>query len=228
MARIKRKDWKLLYIFLMGLVLAITTIGTTYAYWTATASSTSHAVQTESTIFKISMDITPLYSDFSFIPMNDGDALKALKNECKDKYGRGACSAYTLKVYDYNADLGYISGYMDVNTNNITNLSYMLFRLGDTYDENSCVMLEDGPYCMVKEVTPVGDGKNLSLGDAYDIAGMDETKFILLIWLTNFDFSQNEADIGTFDAIVTMQAGSGGEIKGTISSRVEVESEKAE
>lgn len=224
----KRKDWKLLYVFLMGLVLSITTIGTTYAYWTATANSTSKEVKTESTIFKISMDITPLYSDFSFIPMNDGDALKALKKECRDKYGRGACSAYTIKVYDYNQDLGYISGYMDVNTNNITNLSYMLFRHGDTYDEDSCVMLDDGSYCMVREATPVGEGKNLSLGDSYDISGMDDTKFILLIWLTNFDYSQNADDIGTFDAIITMQAGSGGEIKGTISNRVEVESEKAE
>ena len=38
------------------------------------------------------------------------------------------------------------------------------------------------------------------------------------MWLSNLNVSQNETDIGTFEAIVTMQAGSGGEIKGSISS----------
>ena len=44
------------------------------------------------------------------------------------------------------------------------------------------------------------------------------TNFILLVWLSNFKFSQNDIDIGNFEAAVTMQAGNGGEIKGSISS----------
>ena len=66
-------------------VLAISVIGSTYAYITATTSSAKDSVQTKSTIYKISMSIHPIYNDFSLIPMNDQDALKAVKNNCKDK-----------------------------------------------------------------------------------------------------------------------------------------------
>ena len=47
-----------LLVVIMTVVVAIT--GATYAYWTATAMSTENAVKTHSTIYSISMDITPL------------------------------------------------------------------------------------------------------------------------------------------------------------------------
>ena len=79
-----KKEFKLLYGVFAIMILSITTIGATYAYWTASTSSLNNAVNTSSTIYSISMDITPLYHDFSIIPMDDMDALKALKNQCKD------------------------------------------------------------------------------------------------------------------------------------------------
>ena len=57
-------------------------------------------------------------------------------------------------------------------------------------------------------------------GDKYDVTGIRETEFILLIWLKNLNTSQNDTDIGDFNAVITMQAGNGGEIKGVISSAV--------
>ena len=110
-----KKEFKLLYGVLAVIVLAISTIGATYAYWTASTKSANNEVETGSTIYSISMQINPLYHDFSVIPMDDENALKALKNKCKDKYDRGACSAYTIYVYDYNADLDYISGYITLS-----------------------------------------------------------------------------------------------------------------
>lgn len=219
-----KREYKLLYVVLIVFVVAVTTVGATYAYWTASTRSISKDVKTESTIYSISMDINPLYHDFSVIPMNNTDAVKALKNKCKDKYDRGACSAYNIYVYDYNEDLSYVSGYMDIITNNMQNLSYMVLRLSDTYEEDSCVLIEEynETYCVVKEPAHMGEGVALSLGDAYDVTGMTSTKFILLIWLSNLMESQNDFDIGEFNAIVTMQAGSGGQIKGSISSVVEI------
>lgn len=213
-----KSNLKFFYIFMAIIILSVSTIGATYAYWTATTASTTNAVYTQSTIFSISMDITPLYHGFSVIPMDDVDALKAVKNGCKDKYGRGSCSAYTLYVYNYNTDLGYISGIMDVTTNNMQNLSYMVLKKEETYDEDKCAILDDGTYCIAKEASSVGEGEKLSLGDAYDITGTESTTFILLIWLSNLRQSQNDIDVGSFEAVVTMQAGSGGEIKGSISS----------
>ena len=218
-----KREFKLLYVVLAVMVLSITTIGATYAYWTASTSSLSNAVNTGSTIYSISMNITPLYHDFSIIPMDDVDALKALGNQCKDKFDRGACSAYSIYVYDYNTDLNYISGIMDITANNMQNLSYMMLRISDVYEEGRCVVIDEESYCIVKEATSMGDGVGLSLGDSYDVTGMTSTKFILLIWLTNLNTSQNDVDIGSFDAIITMQAGNGGEIKGSISSAIKIE-----
>ena len=220
-----KKKFKIVYIIIMIVVLAITTIGATYAYWTASTESINGDVNTESTIYSISMNINSLYHGFSIIPMNDTDALKALKNKCKDKYDRGACSAYSIYVYDYATNLDHISGYMDVTTNNMQNISYMMLRESDTFDENSCVTIEESNenYCIVKEASPVGDGVKLSLGDAYSVVGTTNTKFILLVWLSNLKQSQNDIDVGTFEAIITMQAGNGGEIKGSISSAIKVE-----
>lgn len=215
-----KRKYKFIYLIIMIVVLAITTIGATYAYWTASTESSTDDVNTNSTIYSISMNINPLYHGFSVIPMNDTDALKALKNKCKDKYDRGACSAYNVYIYDYAANLEYISGYMDVTTNNMQNISYMMLRESDTYDENNCVEIEASNeiYCIVRDASPIGDGIKLSLGDAYSVAGTTDTKFILLIWLSNLKQSQNDIDIGTFEAVITMQAGNGGEIKGSISS----------
>lgn len=218
-----KKNSKFFYVFIAIMVLAVSTIGATYAYWAASTAGLSNEVQAKSTIYSISMDITPLYHDFSVIPMNDADALKALKNGCKDKYDRGACSAYTIYVYDYNPDLGFVSGVMDINTNNMQNLSYMMLRESDVYDEEKCSMVDGEIYCIGKEATPMGDGVGLSLGDSYNIVGTESTKFILLLWLSNLNQSQNDTDVGSFDAVVTIQAGSSGKIMGSISSAIKIE-----
>lgn len=213
---------KIIYLIIFLVVVFVLSTGVTYAYLTATTSSGEDSVKTESTIYSISMNLSPLYNDFSFIPMNNEDAVKALRNECRDKYGRGACSAYRMDIYGYSENLNYVSGYMDVTTNNMANLSYMVYRISDTYDEETCVNINDKSYCVVQEARSVGDGVGLTLGDKYDVTGTESTEFILLVWLTNLATSQNDTDIGNFSAVVTMQAGSGGEIKGVISNTVVV------
>lgn len=218
---IKHMGVKFIYLIVVILTTIVAITGATYAYWTATARSTSNAVQTHSTIYSISMDITPLYNNFSLIPMNDEFALKGLKNQCKDKYARGACLAYKIRVYGYNETLNFISGIMDINTNGMENLSYMMYRINDEYQEESCATIQGKNYCIVKEPEHMNDGIGLSLGDKYDVTGITETEFILLIWLKNLNVSQNDTDIGDFNAIITMQAGNGGEIKGSISSVIQ-------
>ena len=211
-----------LYYVIACFAIAITTIGATYAYYAGTTQSSNNSVKTGSTTYRVSLDITSVYSDFSIIPMNDSDALKAIKNECKDKYDRGACSAYTLRVYDFDETLQYISGKMDIVTDNMENLSYMVLEEKAEYDEDSCVTIANINYCTSVEATHMGEGTNLSLGSSYDVEGLSEKNLLLVIWLTNLNQNQNLTDIGNFNAIVTVSAGDGGEIKGTISSAIQI------
>lgn len=219
-----KKNFRVLYLGLMVIVLLISVSSTTYAYLTASTSSASGSVKTKSTIYKISMNILPVYSDFSFIPMNDTDAIKALKNKCIDKYNRGACSAYKIFVYDYDESLSSISGVMDITTNNMKNLSYMVLEESSENNLDTCVQIGEKNYCVAKEASPILEGNSLSLGDSYDVYGKKSKELILLLWLTNLDESQNEADIGSFQASVTIFAGNGGEVKGTIASSVKLDS----
>lgn len=219
-----KKNFKILYGIIAVILLVVSTIGATYAYLTASVSSLNNTVHTNSTIYSISMDISSLYSDFSFIPMNDSDALKGLSNKCLDKYERGACSAYRIHVYGYNENLDYISGYMEVSTNNMDNLSYMVLRKSNFYDDSICVNIDDEYYCITHEATSIKEEEFLSLGSSYDVLGQESADFILMFWLTNLDISQNDFDLGSFNSIVTIQAGNGGQIKGTIASAVKIDS----
>lgn len=218
-----KKNFKILYGIIAVILLVVSTIGATYAYLTASVSSLNNTVHTNSTIYSISMDISSLYSDFSFIPMNDSDALKGLSNKCLDKYERGACSAYRIHVYGYNENLDYISGYMEVSTNNMDNLSYMVLRKSNFYDDSICVNIDDEYYCITHEATSIKEEEFLSLGSSYDVLGQESADFILMFWLTNLDISQNDFDLGSFNSTVTIQAGNGGQIKGTIASAVKID-----
>ena len=219
------KKLKITYAIIACFVLATMTIGVTYAYWVATAESANDAVGTGSTTYSISMQIIPLeeYTGFSFIPMNDTDAMKALNNKCKDKYDRGACAAYRIRVSDYQANIGYISGYLDFQTSNIENLSFMVLEESETIDTESCLEIAEKNYCISKEATPMGDGENISMGDAFNVDGLAEKNLLLVLWLSNLQMNQNEKDIGNFNVTVTMQAGNGGEIKGTIANAIQID-----
>lgn len=225
------KREQIVYIIIGIVVLCVMTIGVTYAYFTSSVESDSNSVSTGSTAYSISLQIIPIYDGYSFIPMDDDYILKALKNEanpCHDKYDRGVCSLYKLHIYDYSSDLRYISGYMDIISDNMENLSYVVLEpvLDSEYVEDRCLKLEGGSYCISVDATHMGsvsDDGHLSLGDGYDVLGKNNTDLLLAIWLTNLDYSQNDVDIGSFHASVTINAGNGGEIKGSIASMIKVD-----
>ena len=79
----KISSFKRFYVVLIIFILIICVIGSTYAYLTSTASGTND-VGTSSSNFNVGLRITPVYSDFSMIPMDDSDVLKAINNSCKD------------------------------------------------------------------------------------------------------------------------------------------------
>ena len=210
------KKFKYGYILILIMVLVVSSIGATYAYFAAGVSS-SNVVSTGSQSYTMSMEISSLYDGFTIIPMDDEYVIRALGNECHDKYDRGVCLAYSVRLSGYDEALGYISGAMNVNTNNIQNLSYvtLIETTSDINDEN-CVTIDGVSYCKSINIGRVIPNENLSLGDRYDIVGTTEKKLLLVIWLTNLDDRQNDTDIGDFTVDVTFSMGDGGKIKGTI------------
>ncbi len=213
------------YLLILIIVLICCVIGSTFAYFAAIAKSSDNSIQTSSQSYGLSMDILPLYSGFKLIPMNDTDALTALKNECKDDYDRGACSAYKINLSDYDNELNPLTGSMNINLQNIINLSYMfLEEKNEVINDNTCLTIDNQIYCISKAATPVADGENLDLG-TYDITNTTERKFLLVVWLTNLEESQNSYDKGEYNGEVTFTMGNGGKISGTISASIGRENE---
>ena len=102
----------------------------------------------------------------------------------------------------------------------------MVLEETDEYDENSCVRIDEEIYCTSVNTTPMGLGTNLPLGWSYNVEGLSEKKLLLVIWLTNLNENQNLTDIGNYNATVTVSAGDGGEIKGTIAGAVQIYDEQ--
>lgn len=216
-----KKKLSVLYLVLMCSILAISTIGSTYAYWVASTQSANNEVTAESRTYNISLDISPLYTDITLIPMNDSDALKGLKNSCYDKYHRGACNAYKIRVHDFDENLEYISGTINFKTEHMENISYTVLEETEENDLEKCTMIEEKNYCLGIETTHMEKETDQSIGNSYSVRGKNEKTLILVIWLTNLNENQNESDIGSYTAEVTISAGNGGQIKGTIAGVVQ-------
>ena len=216
-------------IFAIG-IFSLTTVGATYAYWVSSANS-DNVISTNSISYSISMSISPLYHGFSFIPMDGEDTVKAIANGCKDKYDRGACSAYRINVYGYNEGLSFISGTINATTN-IENLSYVIMApklIGE--DSSKCASIEFGDeinsdireYCLYNDYTKIENNVEQVLIDSYNVSSIRQVEFILIVWLENEERSQNEDGIGSFTASVTISAGSGGKIQGVITDAIEID-----
>ncbi|MBR3162451.1 MAG: hypothetical protein IKF19_06960 [Bacilli bacterium] len=216
---------KITYVATIIIVLILSILGSTYAYLTASTASVPNSIQAASNAYTLSMNITPLYNNFRIIPMNDADFLKALNNNCKDKYNRGACSAYKININGYDTKLNAISGKMNVTLSNIENLSYaFLEKKDEVINDDICVTIEDDIYCITKEATPVVEEDDLPFG-SYNIANTTDKDFLLVLWLTNLNESQNDFDLGDYNATITFLMGDGGTITGNIAASIGKENE---
>ena len=219
----KLRELKYTYVVVIIFMLVVCVIGSTYAYLTSTANS-SNDVGTGSTGYNVSMRITPIYSDFALIPMDDNDALKAIGNECKDKYNHGACNLYNINVYGYDSSISAISGKINTSLDGITNLSYMVLEEVDYNidNEDDCVSIDSSNYCFGKVQTHVVPDTDMSLGDNYNVFGLDSKNLLLAIWVTNLNENQNSFDIGNYNSVVTVfLGGDGGQVSGSINGTLE-------
>lgn len=219
----KINELKYAYIVVVIFVLVVCVIGSTYAYLTSSTSS-SNDIETGSTGYNVSMNITPVYTDFALIPMDDADALKAIKNECKDKYDHGACNLYNINVYGYDSSIDAISGSINTTLYDIANLSYMVLEeVSYNIDNNNdCVSINSKNYCVGKEATHVVANTDMSLGDGYNVFGFTNKNLLLAIWVTNLNQNQNSTDIGSYNSVVTIfLGGDGGQVSGSINGTIE-------
>lgn len=177
--------------------------GSTFAYFLVSTSSAEGEVATEAAVINIKLDILPLYTGETLIPTNDADINTAYQNQCIDRYNRGACSAYAIKVRNDGQDTEFV-GTINFELEDITNFKYLVLDSnGNTY-QNTVI---------------VDAGTEQSLGNKFSLTSGTEKTFTLIMWLPNFNYDQtNDDGSGNFNATITYASAFGSRVTGTFSS----------
>ena len=175
-------------------------VGTTFSYFTNRNTSGEGAVSAKAAVVGAELLIRALYNEKGLIPLNNTDVDKALENNCVDIHDMGACQAYTITIKNIGEAMTY-AGTINFELNHITNLNYLLLdEEGNDYQPLTNIVAE----------TEMSLGSNVSLAK-------DEVKtFTLVIWVPNYNYDQNEEDIGSFLASVTYKSPDAYQIKGSI------------
>ena len=180
--------------------LIITSLGTTFSYFTANRSSNSGVVSAMSTMVGINLSVSPIYNSKPLIPMNDEDLGKAYENQCVDLYNYGACQAYNIEIENIGEQMVY-QGTIKFDINHIVNLNYkILDEDGNTYVEGTRIISDT----------------DQTLGNEFTLAKDEVKNFILLIWLSNYDYDQVEDVSGGYNAYITYESTNGSVITGSI------------
>ena len=208
------KNTEKIYGIIMVLTLIVMSLGSTYAYYAATINSQNNEITSGSKAYSISLSVLPKYTGHKLIPLKDELIDKAIENECIDKNGQGACYAYTIRVYDYDEETEFISLSLNIETNGVTNLSYMSL---DEDNNKTVIKNEENEDPII--INRITSGEEMEIGD-FNVKGKSEYTLTLLIWLTDIRVSQNNEDLGTFNGNITVYAGKGGQITGNISSAI--------
>lgn len=221
------KKSKIIYTILICINIVILTIGSTYAYFATTATTDKNSINTSSTNLSLNLEVTPVYPNpndgvKTLIPMKDSLSEIAYtggdnKTPCIDKNNAAVCYIYEIKIYDYNSNLDYVTGMINLETENIANLSYRLFDKKENGNSLEIDKDESDNSIYYKKIIP---NEDMSLGTSFSVKDKEELKLYLMIWLSDNGESQNKTDIGTFTGNVTFFAGSGGKITGKISSAI--------
>ena len=178
-------------------------IGSTFAYFSVSSSSTDNAVTMEAAVINIKLDVLPLYTGKALIPTNNTDIDTAYQNHCVDMYDNGACSAYTIRLKNDGDDNEYI-GTINFTLENITHFNYRLLdNDGNVYQDTVIVQA----------------GTNQELGSKFILESGAEKTFTLIVWLPNFNYEQDTEDAnGHFSANITYASSFGSKVTGTFSS----------
>lgn len=189
------------------LSIIILSIGITFSYFSYKKITSSDAISLEAGKINLSLTISPIYTGHKLFPLNDSDILIAYNNKCMGDNGFGACLAYNIEISNYST-MQELIGTIDFTVNNIKNLSYIVL------DENNNIYLDKVSIKDGNDKLPLGS--KFTLDNASNLLPT-KRNFILVIWLTNLDESQDEYDAyGTFNANITYSSIYGNNITGTI------------
>ena len=208
----EEKDKKSLLLMLYIFSFIIMLFGVSFSYFTAKARSDNTALNAKSGKLTLGLEVSSKYTEHKLIPAADADIMKAYHNECVDDYGNGACVAYDIEVTNDSAKQDVI-GTIDFKIEHIENLSYLVLDEEENIYQN-ITKIE-------KSSTNMPLGNNFILDSALETGIPTRKKFVLVIWLSDYDYNQEEDRGGTFSASITYNSIYGQKLTSTVSGMEE-------
>ena len=185
------------------LSILVLALGATFSYFQVAAMSEEDSVSLQAAQLGLGLDIDPLYTGKDLIPMDDADVMKGYQHACVDDNQFGACQAYEITIENEGGTTTY-TGSINFTISDILHLKYMLL------DENDDVYLAG---------TSIVSGTDQTLGNSFTLAENSSKTFKLIIWLTNFEYDQNNEDGGgSFSAAITYSSSAGSTVTGSFSN----------
>ena len=196
-----KENKSLMVISVMSLIVII--LGATFSYFNISAQTNENAISLSTATIDVELNATPLYIGKDLIPMNDDDVMKGYAQDCIDDNEYGACHVYEISLINNGDSSGYI-GTINFNINEIEHLKYLLL------DDNDEIYVDK---------TAIVSGTDQSLGNSFVLNSGETKTFKLIIWLSNYEYEQNDEDGGgSYTASVTYTSVSGSRITGTFSA----------
>ena len=191
------------YVIISLLTLVIMLVGATFAYF-STVVKADDPISVSSVDIRLELNIRPLYNGLPLLPTNDDDINLAYQNECKDSYGNGACTAYTVEIKNTGGRQEIIST-LKIDNENYKNLKYILIN-----PENNSIY---------QDITSVSTTPT-QLGEIVELDSGESKEFILLIWISNLVNEQDYEQGQEFVGIITVDTAVGIKLTGTISENI--------
>lgn len=194
-----------LSIFAVIGIVIITLLGTSFAYFFASANYSGNNITGETFDFGASLSINTIYRANNLVPLRNNlvsTAISKQSNKCIDINNRDVCSLYSITLSN-TGDSIVLSPYITTtsSTYTTTNLKCQLFN--SSYTAVSDVITISNTANGKVYITSSGNNVNISLSST-------SQTYYLAIWLTDTLSSQPDDYSKTFAGTITFDAGNSG------------------
>lgn len=196
----------------LGIIIIVTT-GTSFAYFSSTASSNGDAISGTTANFAVKLTSTIIHEATQLVPLSDDlidEAITKSTNKCIDIKGQEVCSLYNLKLTNAG-DAQILNSYISTTSTTYTtdNLKCQLF------DSNY------NPVSDIVTISKVVNDRIYFKNGANNIAteiNNKEVTYYLAIWLHETSGLQNADYSKTFSGEVVFESLNGDKISASFTS----------
>ena len=191
-------------IFIVIGIIVITLLGTSFAYFFATANNSGNTITGRTHDFGASISSTTIYRATNLVPLQNNLVTTAISketNKCIDKNSRDVCSLYSITLS---------------NSGDVINLNPYITTTSSTYTTNNlkCQLYNTNFEAVSDAITPSNTANNsvyFTSNNNNIIINLSSTSqtYYLVVWLSDTSSSQSADYSKAYSGTLTFASGNG-------------------